>query len=65
MELGGLVVADAQESETSSEGIGMLIAAGADVNARIRVHPWYMVYTDCGNANVSVPTTCHVTPSRE
>jgi ankyrin repeat protein len=28
-----------------------LINKGADVNARIRVHPWYMVYTDCGNAN--------------
>jgi hypothetical protein len=28
-----------------------LIDKGADVNARIRVHPWYMVYTDCGNAN--------------
>lgn len=28
-----------------------LIEKGADVNARIRVHPWYMVYTDCGNAN--------------
>ncbi|HUL71758.1 MAG TPA: ankyrin repeat domain-containing protein [Vicinamibacterales bacterium] len=28
-----------------------LLDKGADVNARIRVHPWYMVYTDCGNAN--------------
>jgi ankyrin repeat protein len=28
-----------------------LIDKGADVNARTRVHPWYMVYTDCGNAN--------------
>ena len=28
VEMGGLLVADAQESETSSEGIGLLIAAG-------------------------------------
>jgi ankyrin repeat protein len=28
-----------------------LLDKGADVNARIRVHPWYMTYTDCGNAN--------------
>lgn len=28
-----------------------LMDRGADPNARIRVHPWYMVYTDCGNAN--------------
>jgi ankyrin repeat protein len=28
-----------------------LLDKGADPNARIRVHPWYMVYTDCGNAN--------------
>lgn len=28
-----------------------LLEKGADPNARIRVHPWYMVYTDCGNAN--------------
>ncbi len=28
-----------------------LLDKGADPNARIRVHPWYMIYTDCGNAN--------------
>ncbi len=28
-----------------------LLDKGADPDARIRVHPWYMVYTDCGNAN--------------
>jgi ankyrin repeat protein len=28
-----------------------LLKAGADVNARIQSHPWYMVYTGCGNRN--------------
>ena len=28
-----------------------LLDAGADPNARVRAHPWYMVYTDCGNGN--------------
>ena len=28
-----------------------LLKAGADVNGRIQSHPWYMVYTGCGNRN--------------
>jgi len=28
-----------------------LLKAGADPNARIQSHPWYMVYTGCGNRN--------------
>jgi ankyrin repeat protein len=28
-----------------------LLEAGADPNARVKGHPWYMVYSDCGNAN--------------
>ena len=28
-----------------------LLEAGADPDARVRVHPWYMVYTGCGNGN--------------
>jgi ankyrin repeat protein len=28
-----------------------LLEAGADPNARIQSHPWYMVYTGCGNRN--------------
>jgi ankyrin repeat protein len=28
-----------------------LLEAGADPNGRIQAHPWYMVYTGCGNRN--------------
>jgi ankyrin repeat protein len=28
-----------------------LLEAGADPNARVTGHPWFMVYSDCGNAN--------------
>ena len=28
-----------------------LLEGGADPDARVRAHPWYMVYSDCGNAN--------------
>ena len=28
-----------------------ILEAGADPNARVRVHPYYMVYTGCGNGN--------------
>jgi ankyrin repeat protein len=28
-----------------------LLRGGADPNARVKGHPWYMVYSDCGNAN--------------
>ncbi len=28
-----------------------LMEAGADVNARVKGHPWYMTYTGCGNGN--------------
>ncbi len=28
-----------------------LLEAGADPDARVTGHPWYMVYTDCGNRN--------------
>src|SRR5262249_36007651 len=34
-----------------------LLDKGADPNARIRTHPWYMVYTDCGNANCGLTST--------
>jgi len=38
-----------------------LIERGADVNARIRMHPWYMVYTDCGNANCGLSNSAGAT----
>jgi uncharacterized protein len=28
-----------------------LLEGGADPDARVKAHPWYMVYSDCGNAN--------------
>ena len=28
-----------------------LLESGADPDARVKGHPWYMVYSDCGNAN--------------
>jgi ankyrin repeat protein len=34
-----------------------LLKKGADVNARIRTHPWYMVYTGCGNGNCGLSST--------
>ena len=38
-----------------------LLDNGADPNARIRVHPWYMVYTDCGNANCGLSNAAGAT----
>ena len=32
-----------------------LLDKGADPNARLRAHPWYMVYTGCGNGNCGLP----------
>jgi ankyrin repeat protein len=34
-----------------------LLDAGADPNARVTKHPWYMVYTGCGNANCGLEDT--------
>ncbi|HYN09316.1 MAG TPA: ankyrin repeat domain-containing protein [Vicinamibacterales bacterium] len=34
-----------------------VLEAGADPDARIRVHPWYMVYTGCGNGNCGLTNT--------
>jgi ankyrin repeat protein len=34
-----------------------LLDAGADVNNRISLHPWYMVYTGCGNGNCGLIDT--------
>ena len=34
-----------------------LLAAGADVNARMRSHPWYLVYSGCGNRNCGLADT--------
>ena len=34
-----------------------LLDKGADANGRIRSHPWYMVYTGCGNRNCGLADT--------
>ena len=34
-----------------------LLDAGADANARITKHPWYMVYSGCGNSNCGLVNT--------
>ncbi len=34
-----------------------LLEAGADPDARIDKHPWYMVYTGCGNGNCGLVNT--------
>src|SRR5207253_9087129 len=34
-----------------------LLAAGADPDARIRTHPWYLVYSGCGNRNCGLADT--------
>jgi ankyrin repeat protein len=34
-----------------------LVDRGADPNARIAMHPWYMTYTGCGNGNCGLTNT--------
>src|SRR5262245_36796034 len=34
-----------------------LLKKGADPNARVKVHPWYLVYTGCGNGNCGLTNT--------
>ncbi len=34
-----------------------LLEAGADPDARLSMHPWYMVYTGCGNGNCGLVNT--------
>ncbi len=42
---------------TYLEVMEALLKAGADPNARLSKHPWYMVYTDCGNRNCGLEDT--------
>jgi ankyrin repeat protein len=39
-----------------------LLEAGADPNARVMQHPWYMVYTGCGNGNCGLTNVTGSTP---
>jgi ankyrin repeat protein len=39
-----------------------LLEAGADVDARVKGHPWYMTYTGCGNGNCGLSNVTGSTP---
>ena len=39
-----------------------LLEAGADPNVRLTLHPWYMVYSGCGNRNCGLVDTEGATP---
>jgi len=50
-----------QQQATYMDVMIALLDKGADPNARIRMHPWYMVYTDCGNANCGLSNSSGAT----
>jgi len=46
-----------QQKATYLDVMKALLDSGADVNARIRTHPWYLVYSGCGNRNCGLADT--------
>ena len=46
-----------QQKATYLDVMTALLDAGADPNARTTGHPWYMVYSGCGNANCGLADT--------
>ncbi|MFN8057755.1 MAG: ankyrin repeat domain-containing protein [Vicinamibacterales bacterium] len=40
-----------QQKATYIDVMTALLDAGADPNARLKTHPWYLVYSGCGNRN--------------
>jgi ankyrin repeat protein len=46
-----------QQKATYLDVMTALLDAGADVDARIRTHPWYLVYSGCGNRNCGLADT--------
>ncbi len=46
-----------QQKATYLDVMTALLDAGADVDARIRSHPWYLVYSGCGNRNCGLADT--------
>lgn len=51
-----------QQKATYLDVMEALLKAGADPNTRLRMHPWYMVYTGCGNRNCGLTDTAGSTP---
>ena len=50
------------QKATYLEVMRALLEAGADPNGRIQSHPWYMVYTGCGNRNCGLADNSGSTP---
>ncbi len=46
-----------QQRATYLDVMKALLEAGADPNGRIRSHPWYLVYSGCGNRNCGLADT--------
>ncbi|MBZ5557580.1 MAG: ankyrin repeat domain-containing protein [Acidobacteriia bacterium] len=46
-----------QQKATYLDVMQALLAKGADPNARIKSHPWYLVYSGCGNRNCGLADT--------
>jgi len=46
-----------QQKSTYLDVMKALLDHGADVNARIKSHPWYLVYSGCGNRNCGLADT--------
>ena len=47
----------AQQKATYLDVVKALLEAGADPNGRARTHPWYLVYSGCGNRNCGLADT--------
>jgi len=45
------------QKATYLDVMAKLLAKGADPNARLKQHPWYMVYSGCGNRNCGLADT--------
>jgi ankyrin repeat protein len=46
-----------QQKTTYLEVMKALLANGADPDARLKTHPWYLVYSGCGNRNCGLADT--------
>jgi ankyrin repeat protein len=51
-----------QQKATHLDLMRTLLKAGADPNQRTRSHPWYMVYSGCGNRNCGLADNSGSTP---